>query len=203
MSNTRTRTGLTGLRQTDMLILQQLRDDELDPVCRTSEYLKSICDDPIFWYNRINNKLKPSMDTMIKHYPNLREQILEMGFHEHINEITDMLGFNTLQELSAFMDELPSPALTSVFGEINKITADIKKSYIIDRELLPKYINYDELWYQLRRDFIKSKYRYINTRAFDVPTTIIKNSPGFTRRITVLYMNVEMFNRLKLLGVKY
>jgi len=47
---------LTGDKQSDLLILQQLSDKDLVNACKSSKYIRSLCQDDKFWLNRIVNK---------------------------------------------------------------------------------------------------------------------------------------------------
>lgn len=44
---------LTGIKDVDMKIIDNLNDIELGKVCRTNKYVKDLCDSEIFWINRI------------------------------------------------------------------------------------------------------------------------------------------------------
>ena len=202
MSNTRT--GLTGLRQTDMLILQKLRDDELEPVCATSEYLKSICDDPIFWYNRITNKLKLSTEIYGQVFPEAYARRTFHGTHQDIDDVKDYYGFKTLKELSAFMDHIPPKGLFNTFQHDYQPDNDIKNAFDIDRDLLPNVINYENLIFHLRREFAKSKNTYRNDRIILVPESYIKeDTPGYNQKYEVLLLTPASLNVLRKVGIKY
>ena len=197
------KTGLTGLRETDMLILQQLRDDELNPVCEVNAYLKSICDDPIFWYYRINNKLKPSWD---KYLNTAREYFLKTSYtgqHEYIKIVKDFYGFKTLKELSAFMDIVPQDALFLIFNYGNTIDAILKSFYTFNRDELPSYINYDELIEYLRRELAKTVYIKNNARGIYPPILPFTNElPGYSVDRTRTAYKPDVFIDLQKLGIK-
>ena len=46
---------LTGNKDTDILILMRLSDMDLISACSTNKYVKTLCDDQVFWCNRIFN----------------------------------------------------------------------------------------------------------------------------------------------------
>ena len=48
--------GLTGLPDTDILILLQLNDQELTRVCRSSRYLNQLCQNDFFWGTRVQQR---------------------------------------------------------------------------------------------------------------------------------------------------
>ena len=207
MSMEQTRTGLTGLRQTDMLILQQLRDNELDPVCETSEYLKSICDDPIFWYNRIRNKLNPSIKRFNQEYPT--DNIIGIEYQNTFQEIDlvkEYYGFKSLKELSSFMDQLPSLALLLIFNQIYTNTIDeiIDMTYTFDRNLLPEFIDLNKLMFYLKRETVKVRYLYTDQNSFIMTYTFLDpQAPGYRIKNVYKKEDPEVFGWFKKLGIKF
>jgi hypothetical protein len=53
---------LTGIKDGDILILLQLKDRELGPVCQANKYVASLCKDDNFWKIRIVNKIKRAFE---------------------------------------------------------------------------------------------------------------------------------------------
>ena len=187
------RSGLTGLRQTDMLILQQLRDDELDPVCEVNAYLKSICDDPIFWYNRINNKMLPGLEHAIKYrHLNINDYLS----HNAINKIRQFLGFDSLKEMSRYIDQIPEKARFQIYVTEAQLEKDIQKGYTINKEELPPYVDYDKLIQYLRRELNRIKNQYTNQQRFSLPL-LPADIPGVNQRLFHLRFTDESFERRK------
>ena len=206
------KTGLTGLRETDMLILQQLRDDELDPVCEVNAYLKSICDDPIFWYNRINNKTRRAMLNYKQIFPERYKQIFPERYSAQNDTIPNsqielnknFYGFKTLKELSRFIDQIPELARFHVFYQHDSFSSDINKSYFFDPLLLPKYINLQEIIFELRREMVKVRYEYTNDRRFISPRIYLAvDTPGYRTLRDSSAFTVDTFDKLKKLGIKF
>ena len=52
---------ITGLPETDLLVLLQLDDLGLGRVCQTSSYLNSLCQNEHFWYLRTLNRFGPEV----------------------------------------------------------------------------------------------------------------------------------------------
>jgi len=44
---------LTGVKDVDLKILQELRDDEISKVCSANKYVAKLCNDETFWLNRL------------------------------------------------------------------------------------------------------------------------------------------------------
>ena len=57
---------LTGNRDVDSLLLMNLDDRELNIVCESKEYIKSLCDDDKFWLNRNMHIFKLDIETLNK-----------------------------------------------------------------------------------------------------------------------------------------
>lgn len=49
--------GLTGVRDLDLKILQNLDDGELPIVCATNKYVRDLCNDENFWFNRLVTRI--------------------------------------------------------------------------------------------------------------------------------------------------
>ena len=47
---------LTGQKDTDLLILQELDDESLQSICQVNKFAKALCDKDTFWMNRIISK---------------------------------------------------------------------------------------------------------------------------------------------------
>src|SRR5437016_4304514 len=49
-------TKLTGIKDVDLQILQNLEDTDFKKVCEKSDYIAKLCDEESFWLNRLLNK---------------------------------------------------------------------------------------------------------------------------------------------------
>ena len=118
--------GLTGNKDTDYIILNQLEDYELTQVCQVNKYVNSLCDDEMFWNARI-----------LKHYP-IPDDIVNMK---------KFLLFTNYRDLYIWLDE--------EFRGLAKIRFRLKLKKIVDlyskKKKLPKWINRDEFLIYLKR----------------------------------------------------
>lgn len=64
--------GLTGVKDVDLKILQELTDKELSIVCSVNKKVAELCNDESFWMNRLILKLPPP-DNNMKSINELRE----------------------------------------------------------------------------------------------------------------------------------
>ena len=55
---------LSGNKNTDMLILMNLNDNELGKVCSVNKYVNSICEDKHFWNMRVRLLLNVTEDEL-------------------------------------------------------------------------------------------------------------------------------------------
>src|SRR5665647_265046 len=56
----------TGQKDTDLIILHSLNDQDLGHFCSTNKYIKTICDDDLFWRNHIVKKYgKEGQDALL------------------------------------------------------------------------------------------------------------------------------------------
>ena len=58
--------GLTGVRDLDLKILQNLDDRELPIVCTTNKYVRDLCNDENFWLNRLVARMGYSLSEIKK-----------------------------------------------------------------------------------------------------------------------------------------
>jgi len=84
----------TGLKDTDLLILMELEDKELFEVCSLNKYLRSLCNNDYFWYNRIVKKYgekeievakQKNNSTWKKYYIHLIKSNLKLWFDRSKN----------------------------------------------------------------------------------------------------------------------
>lgn len=193
---------LTGVKDTDILILLQLEDHELGPVCAVNSYIRSLCNDENFWRMRIMNKIKKSMENTLKNYPGLPKGEIN-GIV--IDEMKYYFGFSTLKELNNYLNKIPTTALYYLYSRFNFIDNFITPFFEFDENLLPKYINVKEIMFYLRRqlniNFYENKYGATVT----IPKLYLKkDTPGYTRKlshiphITLNPMTYEEFKKLQI-----
>jgi len=139
---------LTGNKDTDFLILNKLNDYELTRVCQANRYIRSLCNDDNFWLRRIKNNFN-FLST------------------EDIYKMKNYLNFSTIKELYQYLVSfsVTDGAEYTDYTEIYKINRNyfvnlFKNEELIDSIIdenleknLPKWINRQELIYELRRKF--------------------------------------------------
>lgn len=193
---------LTGVKDTDILILLQLEDHELGPVCSVNSYVRSLCNDEKFWRVRIMNKIKKSMENTLKNYPGLPKGEIN-GIM--IDEMKEYFGFSTLKELNNYLNKIPIAALYHSYSRFTYMDNFITPFFEFDENLLPKYINVKEIMFYLRRqlniNFYENKYGATVT----IPKLYLKkDTPGYTRKmshiphITLHPTSYEEFKKLQI-----
>jgi len=91
---------LSGIRDVDMKIIDKLDDKELIKVCQVNKYVKSLCDNEMFWLNRI-----------IRIYP---------ASGEEVSQMKEYLLFSNYKELYIW--------LRKEIGEIGRDFEEFKKN---------------------------------------------------------------------------
>lgn len=131
---------LTGNRDVDMEIILQLEDRELPAVCAVNKYVNQICESDAFWYRRLLNRITKARDDNLSKYKDLL--ITDIN-GEKIREMQRFLGFKTLKELNAFLNELQPNAAYLAYYAI--LASDdypfdnyVNNAYNLDKTELPK-----------------------------------------------------------------
>jgi hypothetical protein len=150
---------LTGNKQTDILVLMQLEDHELKSVCEVNKYVKSLCDDDMFWMNRIIERMSKTCirAKQIDYYKTMICNVLG----SEILFMKEFLGFVSYREMNNWLNQFTKGMQLSMYLWISnkpQFFADkIHQAYKFDKEI-PKYINIDELIFHLRRTVIRDFY---------------------------------------------
>lgn len=204
---------LTGDRNLDMEILLKLRDDELTAVCQANKYIKNICEDENFWIKRLFRRLQTGRENIeilfrerikrnISSYRNINI--------ENVREFKEYYGFDTFKELNDWLNKfLPNTAYW-IFLEFGRPTTEeiqnntINFWFSIDKTRFPKYINYDELMKEIKRQYV---YNYFHPIIFDNDIIIdrpvllglsYKSNPGFQRnQIGNILLKLPFYEYLK------
>lgn len=155
----------TGIKDVDLTILQKLSDIDLLNICETNQYFRKLCTVDNFWFNRISI------------FFNLK--------YEEIKNLKAFLNFTDYRNLYIFLSKKTS-------DDIKYYVQEKYINNIIRRNLLencPKWINRDELVFEIRRRFSQSMY---NSERPDTEAIILINKithipvvipGGFTRRL--------------------
>ena len=130
---------LTGNKDTDFLILQQLSDKDLEKVCIANKYVNTLCGDNNFWFNRILVNFKFLNTTEVK---NLQR----------------FLGFKKSKDLYIYLVSLPLYTVSKLtrtdlilmLQDEQTINDELKLMLSIE---LPTWVNEEKFYYQLRRTF--------------------------------------------------
>jgi hypothetical protein len=134
---------LTGIKDIDLQIIQKLNDNELTKVCSVNKYINSLCDEEKFWLERIliNFKILNSQES--------KKMKLFLAFS--YKELYKFLKtFPIVLKNVAFPEELLTrEEIITILKKENVINQIIEKSL---RESLPKWVNKQELIYDLRRN---------------------------------------------------
>jgi hypothetical protein len=150
---------LSGDKNTDMLILMKLNDNELAKVCSANKYINSICQDRHFWNMRTRTLLNVKEDELheLRRYLNLD------GKQLYIYLVSKEIGWKYTDLLILF--------LLKYQNTINEIVENAVP------ESLPKYINKDEYIYFLRGTIAKYflEHRIINVGFFNNEATFFTN----------------------------
>ena len=153
---------LTGLKDVDMEIILQLEDRELSRVCSVNKYVNEICQSDAFWYRRLINRIAKVRDINLTNY---KELIIIDVTGERIREMQRFFGFNSLKELNTFLNELPKNAVYLLYFPFPSFDKHIPLIYPkFNENELPKYINREELRYEMRRQVSKAQYSLTNDR---------------------------------------
>lgn len=185
---------LTGVRDVDIEILLRLEDSELPAVCSVNKYVNEICKSDAFWYRRLINRITKVRDENLKRYPKLG--LIEVT-GEKIRRMQKFYGFETLKELNNFLNELPPQSLyVDYYYHIGR-DKNIDTAYKMNDEI-PKWINQEELRYELRRQSSKALYFVDENRIIPYPTLQFSLTPNPTQ---IQKLQREYYDFYKTLGI--
>jgi hypothetical protein len=160
---------LTGDKNLDMEILMQLRDDELGQVCSANRYIREICQSDLFWIKRLIKRLEIAKLNIKKLIGETNE--IEIN-RENLQKVKDFFGFESFKELNDYFNKfLPNTSYQMLFQVLarNNTSLDIDKWFIIIKDELPIYIDYDKLIQYLRRERNLSFYHPRKDRSIRTP----------------------------------
>ncbi len=153
----------TGIRDIDIEILLKLNDVEICKVFTLNKYFNRLCEDDIFWYQRIINKIekvKRDNFSKVKTLKNIEVSAVR------IREMQKYFGFDKLKHLNNFLNKLPINAIYQEYFNFIFHRKDdrINRIYGIDvyTHKFPEYIDRQKLIYELRRNQTINMYRPVN-----------------------------------------
>ena len=184
---------LTGVRDVDMEIILQLEDKELPRVCAVNKYVNEICQSDAFWYRRLLNRITKVRDDNLSKYKKL---ILIDITGERIKEMQRFYGLKTLKDLNSFLNELPQNAVYLAYYSFSSVDDYIKDLYDVNENELPKYIDRDELRYDMRRQATKSRYFPGKDRKLGYISYVFVIKPETGRKI-----HEDDYNVFKIIGI--
>ena len=114
---------------------------------------------------------------------------------EKIREMQRFFGYKSLKELNMFLNELPPNAVYLLYYEFQFLDDLIKDTYDFKPEELPKYINREELQYDMRREVAKSPYLARTTRRIPYATFRFELRPLGKR------LKVEIYDAYETMGI--
>ena len=152
---------LTGDKNLDAEIIMNLSDDELQVVCKVNKYIAAICESESFWVKRLLKRIQTSKENIRKIL--IAKMLVAKMFDipinvEGLNTMKNIFGFGTMKELNDYLNLFLPNATYQIYinskhtsKNEGSIILGSKDFFTIDKEKLPKYINYDELIYEIRR----------------------------------------------------
>ncbi len=186
---------LTGIRDVDIEILLNLDDNELPLVCTVNKYVNQICEDDKFWYRRIINKIEKIKQDNFSKVKTLKN--IEIT-GKRVQEMQKYFGFEKLKDFNNFLNKLPPNALYQEYFTFNNNDNYINSVYDmnIHTHVFPKYINKEELIYEVRRAFTISRYKPIsNENKFSIDSFLFNLIP-VNRLIVITDKTFETFQKL-------
>ena len=186
---------LTGLKDVDMEIILHLEDKELPRVYAVNKYVNEICQSDAFWYKRLIKKIAKVRDINLANYKELK--IIDIN-GERIREIQQFFGLKSLKELNSYLNELPTNAIYLLYYSFPSFDKHIKITYEqFNENELPKYINREELRYEMRRRLAKAHYFLTNNRRINNHTfqfTIIPTPKELPKEGYDIYKKIKKIN---------
>ena len=93
---------LTGNKDTDFIILNKLKDYELTQVCQANKYVNSLCNDDLFWMNRVLDRFGKYLGSS----KNIRENYLNgRTWKEYYMYMRDSLKEFSMHSVRSFNNE--------------------------------------------------------------------------------------------------
>lgn len=152
-----TKINFTGHKDADILIMMELDDESLDKFCKTNKYIKSICDDDMFWKQKVTRdgaKIdKPTSKTWKEYYfdkyyiPELTKQDYTFAMAPKLKKFLSNPNYFTTEQIAYIQDLLDK--------------------YIMNRNILQAYI----IIYMVNQNMIF----YHGNKAFYRPDSVIRN----------------------------
>lgn len=138
---------LTGNQDIDSLILMKLTDYELTKVCQVNKLARKVCNEPMFWRNRLLNRYKID--------------------GREANRLMDYFGFDNLKDLYIFITTLKTPlTYLTILRDTDLIENFINNS--LEKIVFPRWVNQQEYIQDVRRNIVENPYTYNTMPSFNV-----------------------------------
>lgn len=190
---------LTQNKDIDFLILLKLNDRDLRSIFAVNSYFYTFSNNDELWGRRILYII----DTVFENARN--KSVLPHIKWEVIDECKKYLGFSTIKELYKYLIKFSNIiVIYSIIISYKQTDDCIKTIYKFEKHLLPKYINYDEMIFYLRREAIKNTFEKRNDNIVEVPKLYLsKYTPGYHRfNVSHAILSEAEYNMLKLLQIR-
>jgi len=138
----------TGHKDTDFLVLMQLSDKDLSVVCKVNRYAKKLCDDDIFWRNRLfKNEIVAKLEKEFTdaEYPN-------NYFINLIGDIKKFLEFTSWKEFYIFLMNAKKDFI-NIRECIVRFDKKEKMFEYVKNIQYPDWINSDNFQKTLKREY--------------------------------------------------
>jgi len=149
----------SGNKDIDFLILMQLNDYELSQVFKINKYLNSFCNNKNFWFNRLHKNIETSLNEKIALY--LKFSKKKDDINKYIEIAKEFYGFNDNKEFYKFLKNIIGKHLKLYFYVIIYSFSGslfLNSLYEINKDELPKWLNYKEFIFLLRRKLIEKSF---------------------------------------------
>lgn len=113
-------TGLTGYRDTDLIILSHFSDQELINVCATNKSINTLCNDDRFWMNRTIKKFSAILGDNIEQYipegTTWKDYYLWLSGMQNSNKklVHELALFHHREDLLLLLGEVPPPRVNNI-----------------------------------------------------------------------------------------
>ena len=126
---------LTGNRDVDMEILQQLEDKDLVNVCQTNRYSRNLCNNQLFWMNRVLRKFRVDIN-LLKKYKGDRSWA--DYYIKDLRKIRPLNGDSLAEQM--FVEDAAKGRLDRIMIRL-KISGDLSHDDILDEAFVEASMN--------------------------------------------------------------
>ena len=180
--------GFTGIKDTDLMIMQQLTDYELSQVCQVNKYANSLCQNESFWFNRIYKVAKESVE---KNFAAYAKEFPKITKTFDINNITKFYGL-TNKDFYKFMTKFDPKLYFYILLYPTMHKNLINRVYQIYKNILPDWIIYDKLIAYLRRTILEEALEG-DHQVYITEYEMLENIPGIVTQPGFIFIPDKIF----------